>query len=94
VQGQYAFLRNCCPYFAVSGNLSAAPNETLGNHRRQSQTTRLELGYVSAVDLQGRTIWIADAHRDDGKHFVVRAEEKLTGFVELQSVIRASGEFS
>jgi len=37
------------------------------------------LGYVSAVDSRGRTIWIADAHRDDGKRFVVRAEEKLTG---------------
>src|SRR5438876_7993458 len=28
---------------------------------------------VSAVDSNGRTIWIADAHRDDGKRFVVRA---------------------
>jgi hypothetical protein len=25
-------------------------------------------------------IWIADAHRGDGKHFVVRADEKLTAF--------------
>ena len=25
-----------------------------------------------------RTIWIADAHRDDGKRFVVRADEKLS----------------
>jgi hypothetical protein len=24
-------------------------------------------GYVSAIDSHGRTIWIADAHRDDGK---------------------------
>jgi hypothetical protein len=29
-------------------------------------------GCVSAVDSRGRTIWIADAHRDDGKRFVVR----------------------
>ena len=28
-------------------------------------------GCVSALDTQGRTIWIADAHRGDGKHFVV-----------------------
>jgi len=27
-------------------------------------------GYVSAVDSQGRTIWIADAHRDDGKRLL------------------------
>ena len=25
-------------------------------------------GYVSALVLSGRTIWIADAHRDDGQH--------------------------
>jgi len=31
-------------------------------------------GYVSAVDSNGRTIWIADAHRDDGKRFVVHAD--------------------
>jgi hypothetical protein len=32
-------------------------------------------GCVSAVDSQGRTIWIAEAHRGDGKRFVVRADE-------------------
>jgi hypothetical protein len=37
----------------------------------------------------GRTIWIADAHRGDGKRFVVRADEKLTAFVELEFAIRA-----
>jgi hypothetical protein len=35
-------------------------------------------GWVSAVDSEGRTIWTADAHRGDGKRFVVRADEKLT----------------
>jgi hypothetical protein len=46
---------------------------------------------VSALDSEGRTIWIADAHRDDGKRFVVHADELLTAFVELESVIRAAG---
>jgi hypothetical protein len=41
------------------------------------------------VDSSGRTIWIVDAHRGDGKRFVVRAEEKLTAFLELESAIRA-----
>jgi len=45
-------------------------------------------GYVSAIDSNGRTILVADAHRDDGKRFVVRADEKLAAFVELESVIR------
>jgi hypothetical protein len=46
------------------------------------------LGWVSAVDREGRTIWIADAHRDDGKRFVVHADEMLTAFIELESAIR------
>ena len=47
----------------------------------------MELGYVSALDSRGRTIWVADAHRDDGKRFIVRADEKLTAFLELESEI-------
>jgi hypothetical protein len=35
-----------------------------------------------------RTIWIADAHRGDGKRFVVRADEKLTAFLELSAAIK------
>jgi len=35
-----------------------------------------------------RTIWIADANRGEGKRFVVRADEKLTTFLELESAIR------
>src|SRR5438309_8458566 len=45
-------------------------------------------GCVSAVDSEGRTIWIVDAHRDDGKRFVARANEKLTAFIELECAIR------
>jgi len=40
-------------------------------------------GCVSAVDASGRTIWIADAH-GYGKRFIVRADEMLTAFVELE----------
>jgi hypothetical protein len=47
------------------------------------------LGYVSALDSQGRTIWIADAHRGDRKRFVVHADKMLTAFVELQRAIHA-----
>ena len=44
-------------------------------------------GCISAVDSEGRTIWIADAHRGDGKRFLVRADEKLAAFLELEAVI-------
>jgi hypothetical protein len=38
----------------------------------------------------GLFIWIADAHRGDGKRYVVRADEKLTAFLELESAVRAT----
>ncbi len=47
-------------------------------------------GCISAIDSNGRTIWIADAHRGDGKRLVVHADEKLTAFVEPESTIRAA----
>jgi hypothetical protein len=45
------------------------------------------LGYVSAIDSRGRTIWIVDPHRDDRRRFIVHADEKLTAFVELERAI-------
>ena len=56
--------------------------EVLGNHRRQSHDAGWSLGRVSAVDSEGRTIWIVDAH-GYGKRFIVRADEKLTAFWNL-----------
>jgi hypothetical protein len=41
-------------------------------------------GCVSALDSEGRTIWIADAHRGDGGRFIVHADEKLSAFIELE----------
>jgi hypothetical protein len=52
------------------------------------------VGCVSAIDSNGRTIWIADAHRGDGKRFVVHAAEKLTAFMQLESLLRACGKLS
>jgi hypothetical protein len=45
-------------------------------------------GCVASVNRDGRTIFVADAHRDDGKRFVVHADEKLTAFMELESANR------
>src|SRR5512132_841779 len=45
---------------------------------RGSQRTRHDIDRsvdcVSAIDAERRTIWIADAHRDDGKRFIVHAD--------------------
>jgi hypothetical protein len=51
------------------------------------------LGWVSAIDSKRRTIWIADAHRDDGKRLAARADENLTAFLELERVTRESFRF-
>jgi hypothetical protein len=48
------------------------------------------LGWASAVDHEGQTIWIVDAHRGDRKRFVVHADEKLTAFAELECAIGSS----
>jgi len=39
------------------------------------------VGWISALDDYGRTIWIADAYRDNG-NVSLRADEKLTAFLE------------
>ncbi len=44
------------------------------------------LGWVSAVNREERTIWIVDAH-GYGKRFIVRADELLTAFLELETAI-------
>jgi hypothetical protein len=50
-------------------------------------------GCVATVDREGRTIFVADAHRDNGKRFVARSDEKLTAFLELERVTRESLRF-
>ena len=44
-------------------------------------------GCVSAIDSKGRTIWTVDAHRGDGRRYVVRSDEKLTAFLEAERAV-------
>jgi hypothetical protein len=44
-------------------------------------------GINSSVYFRSR-YWIADAHRNHGRRFVVRADELLTAFLELELVTR------
>jgi hypothetical protein len=46
-----------------------------------------------SIDPEGRTIWIADAHRGDGKRFVVRADEKLRAFLSLKWRVALAANF-
>ena len=45
-------------------------------------------GCISAMDHSGRTIWIVAAEREDAGRFIVRADEKLSAFVELELAMR------
>jgi hypothetical protein len=40
------------------------------------------------VDSEGRTIWIVDAHRDNGKRFIVRSDHMLSALLQLEAAIR------
>jgi hypothetical protein len=44
-------------------------------------------GCVATVDREGRTVFVADAHRDDGQRFVVDADDRFTAFLELERAI-------
>jgi hypothetical protein len=68
-------------------NLSsqAAPNFYVGNHlARLWFVLTTQSARSSAIDANGRTIWIVDAHRGDGRRFIVHADEKLSAFIELE----------
>jgi len=42
----------------------------------------------SHIDSIGRLLFTADANRDNGKRFIVSADERLTAFLELERVTR------
>jgi hypothetical protein len=44
----------------------------------------MELGLGLNDQFQRAKIFVADAHRDDGRRFIVHADEKLSAFVELE----------
>jgi hypothetical protein len=41
---------------------------------------------VSLKFAAAQTIWIVDAHRGNGKRFVVRSDEMLSAFLELERI--------
>jgi hypothetical protein len=47
-------------------------------------------GCATYIDMNGRTIRVTDAHRDDGACYVVHWDERLTAFLELESAVEAS----
>jgi hypothetical protein len=50
-------------------------------------------GCVSVVTDEGRGMFVVDARRDDGRRFIVRSDEKLTAFLEMEKVTRSANHF-
>jgi hypothetical protein len=67
--------------FIVSSNPGWKYWETVADNFHKAGWS---LGWVSALDLERRTIWIVDAHRDDGKRFIVRADQILTAVFRIR----------
>jgi hypothetical protein len=44
-------------------------------------------GCISSTDNEGRQFWVVAAEREDSGRFIVRADEKLTAFIELERAI-------
>jgi hypothetical protein len=43
---------------------------------------------ATAIDAHTGKLFIVDAHRDDGKRYIVHSDEKLTAFLEAEKVTR------
>jgi hypothetical protein len=44
-------------------------------------------GYTSLIDSAGQMLFNVDAHRNDGRRYIVRADEPLAAFLELQATL-------
>ena len=87
--GKSFFATNFVQYLKDCGIAHCAIDSDHENSTLKRSTHNRSSSILSTtIDSNGRTIWIADAHRGDGKRFVVHADELLTAFVELESAIR------
>jgi hypothetical protein len=90
-QGTLTFGINSSPWYdSTCWNVENHSRAVLGNNRRQSQQSRLELGCSSETDSTARVIYTADAYSRDGRRFTVLADERLSVFLELERIIGAA----
>jgi hypothetical protein len=74
-----------CPEYRLSHIRLKSNRQDCPLAGEESDKSGWSWGSVSAIDSNGRTFWIADAHRGDGKRFVAHADEKLIAFMELEA---------
>jgi hypothetical protein len=58
------------------------------NRVKRFHCASLSKHVLSEARRQYQGSFVLEAHRDDGKRFIMRADEKLTAFMELESAIR------
>ncbi len=85
---------NDCWELGIKRGLNPAGVHELARKTYSRLSAPLSPGQSSLPNISFKTANAAvgtrhfDAHCDNGKRFVVRADEKLTAFVELESAIR------
>jgi hypothetical protein len=47
-------------------------------------------GSMTTTDGKGRQFWVVAAERENARRFIVRADEKLTAFLELESTVHTA----
>jgi hypothetical protein len=74
---------------------STRRNQCSTGGRRGADTPRINcLNRIALTNgLLPAGLHATDAHRDDGKRFVGRADEKLTAFLDLEKITRESLRF-
>jgi hypothetical protein len=59
----------------------------MGKINRMIASVRMRPNENSTAACNLWSVWIIDAHRDDGRRFIVRVDEKLTAFLELERAV-------
>jgi hypothetical protein len=95
-----------CPVFSDSCLRVILKNDRLVKNKRQNvfrvkrhweiitdslRNAGWSCGCILSMDSQGRDVFVVVAQRD-GNRFIVRADEKLAAFVEIESAIRNFGK--
>jgi len=87
---QFPAAANRLQLLRTIGFLAQAFRLRLNSRRKKCTSFRKSVSILGSDPFL--PFWIADAHRE-GKRFVVRADERLTAFMELECAVRrVSGE--
>ncbi len=78
--------RTWSPYVLESHRTNLLTNEILEIVADKLSAAGWSWGYCRAVTRNGWR-WIVDANRDDGRRYIVRSDELLSAFLELEAIV-------